>query len=251
MSAIVKVAFHGDDLDTVKTGDDAWVSVRRVCDALQISHEPQLAKLKSKPWATMTMIVTVAEDGRNREQAFVHLDSLPMWLATIEPSKVAPAARAKLVDYQRECARVLRDHFFGTKPAAPPSVPVANITDLFTQVIAALAGFDRRLGTLEMQDPTVRYTVGEPGRRAILAKLMELARLTATDRRTILRVRSALDMELRAFANFNGKGRRWSELSAHDYHRVSLRLGEMLATARIAHEGRAQLSLVPTGTGGE
>jgi hypothetical protein len=49
----------------------------------------------------------------------LHLDSFPMWLATIESSRVAEHVRPKLVKYQKECARVLRDHFFGTQVVTP------------------------------------------------------------------------------------------------------------------------------------
>lgn len=43
----------------------------------------------------------------------LHLDALPMWLATIEPSRVAAEARPRLERFQLECAKALRDHFFG------------------------------------------------------------------------------------------------------------------------------------------
>jgi hypothetical protein len=119
----------GATLDAV--ADDrggVFVSVRRVCDALGLAVQPQLAKLWAKPWATVTFIVTVAEDGKNRETAMLDLDALPMWLATIEPSRVAPEAREKLVLYQREAARVLRDHFFGPRSIAQRDVKPENIS---------------------------------------------------------------------------------------------------------------------------
>lgn len=115
--SIVAVPFHGTTIDAVPDArGDVFVSIRRVCDALGVDYSGQLAKLKTKPWATVGFISMVAGDGRDREQAFIDLDGLPMWLATIEPARVAERVRPMLVLYQREAARVLRDHFFGARP---------------------------------------------------------------------------------------------------------------------------------------
>lgn len=113
MSQIEVVRFHGDELQVVRDGEQPWVVMKRVCEALGIAEQRQAEKLKGKPWATTTLMVAVAEDGKNRELFCLHLDSLPMWLATIEAKRAKPDARPKLIEYQRECARVLRDHFFG------------------------------------------------------------------------------------------------------------------------------------------
>lgn len=115
--ALVRVPFEGDGdtLEASLEGDRLWVSIRRVCEALGLAVQRQLAKLKDKPWATVTFKVMVADDGKARRVACLDLDSLPMWLATIEASRVAKALRPKLLAYQREAARVLRDHFFGRR----------------------------------------------------------------------------------------------------------------------------------------
>lgn len=105
------VPFHGDMLQATKDERGVWVPLRPMCDALSIATQRQLSKVKSKAWATITMKVTIGEDGRARAMACLHLDSLPMWLATIETTKVRPEARAKLTQYQVEAARVLASHF--------------------------------------------------------------------------------------------------------------------------------------------
>jgi hypothetical protein len=54
-------------------------------------------------------------DNRGGKQDFacLHLDSMSMLLATVEPSLVASAMRTKLGRFQTECAQALRGHFFG------------------------------------------------------------------------------------------------------------------------------------------
>ena len=112
-SVIVHVDFRGDTLDVVQDMDGIWLPLKRVSEALGLNARAQIRRLQRQPWATAGLKPAVAEDGKTRELFCIHLDCLPMWLATIESSRVAPEIRDKLVHYQRECAQVLRNHFFG------------------------------------------------------------------------------------------------------------------------------------------
>jgi hypothetical protein len=117
-SEIVSVQFHGDELQAVRKGEKVFVVVKRVCEALDISHDAQARRLSDPercPWAVTTTTVATGADGKAYAMLCVDLDSMPMWLATIDVSRARPDARPKLIEYQKECARVLRDHFF--KPA--------------------------------------------------------------------------------------------------------------------------------------
>lgn len=116
-SEITTFDFHGDHLDVVHEGDDVWVSVRRLCEALDLAVQPQLHKLRKEPWATLTEIVTVGSDGKQRSMSMLSIKTIPMWLATIKSGKVAQAIRPKLQRYQLECAEVLADHFLGERGA--------------------------------------------------------------------------------------------------------------------------------------
>jgi hypothetical protein len=114
-SEIVKIGFHGGDIEAVKEGSDIYASIRRICEHVGISYQGQWEKLRDKEWATIKTILTVADDGKQREQLMLHMDSLPMWLATIDTGRVAEEARPLLVAYQKEAARVLKDHFFSKR----------------------------------------------------------------------------------------------------------------------------------------
>lgn len=121
--ALVSVPFQGGAIDAVRDDRGVWVSVRRVCDVLGIAHQGQFVKLQASEWATITTIVTVGSDGKQREMSFINQDAFPMWLATIDVNRVAEQARPILIAYQREAARVLREHFFPRPTdAAPPTV---------------------------------------------------------------------------------------------------------------------------------
>lgn len=107
--------FRGEALEVSKQGADLFIGVRRVCEHFGIDSWTQIEKLKERGWASTREIPAVVEGGRVYSQFMVHLDSLPLWLATISEKKVAEAARPKLVAYQKEAARVLADHFLGRR----------------------------------------------------------------------------------------------------------------------------------------
>lgn len=111
-NSIIKFRFHEDDLDVVRDGEKVWVALRRACENLGMDYSGQLAKLKRYDWAGMEMI-SIPSPGGAQEAAFLDLEAVPMWLATIDVNRVKEEHRAKLVRYQKECARVLRDYFFG------------------------------------------------------------------------------------------------------------------------------------------
>lgn len=169
------VSFDGDALETVRDERGVWVSTRRVCDALGIDFASQTVKLRAKPWACVGMITTHDATGRQQEMHALHLDSVPMWLATIDENRVADHVRPKLQRYQVECARVLRDHFFGT-PA-----PVAAITQSARDEVALvrehrLMARERRLAAKMVADVVDRMeTLAPRARDALRAKAIEPA----------------------------------------------------------------------------
>lgn len=119
--ALVRLQFYGDALDVMRDGDTLWVSARRVCEALGIDPDTQRKKLKEKPWAVTALKAATGPDGKKYETFCISHRSLPLWLATIEPSRTNPAIQEKLVRYQRECAEVLARMFFGEeRPAVSP-----------------------------------------------------------------------------------------------------------------------------------
>lgn len=126
--------FAGHQLDVQRKGDDVFVSVKRVCEALGIDDRSQRAKLEEKPWAVGVMSTSTGPDGKSYQMYMLHLDSLPMWLATIDTNRVAPDARPTLITFQTRCAKVLRDHFFGGS---------ALNADALAAAVAAKLGFGR------------------------------------------------------------------------------------------------------------
>lgn len=139
---LVPFNFHGDEILCIQDEHGIWVAITPVCAALGIDSKSQRAKLQTKTWVSGALITSqLPGSTQSREVYCIDLDSLPMWLATIEPSRVRKDLRPKLEDFQRECARALRDRFLGA-PAAPANTMVpsgltaADISTMIAQSIA-------------------------------------------------------------------------------------------------------------------
>lgn len=104
-----------------------------------------------------------ARDASGREQGMfsVHLDTVSMWLATIETGRVRPEVREKLTRHQWEAARVLAEHFMGGRPQVSlPSIEAftaAMIPPLVQSVTAVLR---------EQQEWRTDQSFFRPGQRA-------------------------------------------------------------------------------------
>jgi hypothetical protein len=122
--ALVPVPVCGYTLDAGRDNAGAvWVSVRAVCEVLSLDFSTQLQKLKAKCWGGVGLI-PIPSAGGVQDVACLPLRALPMWLATIQTSRVRPEARATLERFQCEAADVLARHFLGEveAPRPPPVV---------------------------------------------------------------------------------------------------------------------------------
>lgn len=104
---MVTVEFDGDTLIAVKRGDEILVVIKRMCESLGLDYADEVAKLRSCRWARVENLSIRDSAGRDRKTACIPLRGFPMWLATIETTKVSSKARAKLESYQNRAADVL------------------------------------------------------------------------------------------------------------------------------------------------
>jgi hypothetical protein len=87
---VVDIPFYGDLIEAARDmqSGTVHVSIRRVCDNLCINFNRQLQQLKDYHWATVNEMSTVAQDGKQRELAFLPLAQVPAWMMHINHNKV-------------------------------------------------------------------------------------------------------------------------------------------------------------------
>lgn len=104
---IIPVSFHGDTLALVDHEGEPFVAMKPIVENMGLAWQAQHIKLSEKFGSTITIIVTVGEDGRQREMVCLPLRKFPAWVYSVSPNKVRPELREKISRYQEECDDVL------------------------------------------------------------------------------------------------------------------------------------------------
>lgn len=120
MTNIVTIDFRGDTLFGFQKGENTFVALRPIVEAMGMDWSGQLQRVKRDPILSegVGMIPTPFGRGGDQEAVCIKLDLLNGWLFTIDTNRIKDeSVRQKVLTYQRECYRVLHDHFAGkSKP---------------------------------------------------------------------------------------------------------------------------------------
>lgn len=146
-SAVIPFQFYEDTLDVVRLPDgDVGVSLRRLCEVLGLDADAQLRRLDRAAatgafWAVTAIMAATGSDGKTYHVRALPRRSIPMWLATVEASRVRADVRPKIVRYQNEAADAL-DAYFNTGVAVNPAFATAEVLAALGPIgehVAALA----------------------------------------------------------------------------------------------------------------
>lgn len=173
------VDFYGDEITTAIVDIDGnttmYIPLRPICDYLGLSWSGQRERtMRDLVLSKQVRFVRVTRTnlGGNPEILCLPVDFLNGWLFGINASRVKPEHQEKVIRYQSECYRVLRDAFnpqaltgalAGTsalEQIRATALAVAQLAEQQMEMEGRLTkrldkaaevfiGFDRRLGTLE------------------------------------------------------------------------------------------------------
>lgn len=120
--------FEKADLQIVREQSGRILVVMKpICDALCLDWQAQHKLITADPVLNSTISVTetVGADGKSREMVCLPLDYLNGWLFKINANRYkGDDRRETIIRYQRECYRVLADHFLPNRKqiASEPNI---------------------------------------------------------------------------------------------------------------------------------
>ena len=134
MNHLTRIPFHGTEIVATEIDGAPHVAVRPVCEAIGLSANGQLERLRRQPWAcTRVTRVQLPGDTQARDVTMLDRQTFTMWLATIDTSRVKdPAARDLLIAYQKEAASAL-DRYFNEGGAINPNASEHQVNALIRQ----------------------------------------------------------------------------------------------------------------------
>lgn len=164
MKAVIKaemVPFHTEKIQSWKdeTGD-IKIGMRQTANTFGLAWAGQYVKLtKGYLYKDSIGITMIETPGGPQPVLGLSLDMLPTWLLSIEPAKVSASIRDKLILYQKECARVLKDYWLGQRPG--PSVAIAQPMEAMAKpaLVPQLTedSLDNRIKHLELIDKAYTF----------------------------------------------------------------------------------------------
>ena len=118
---VATVPFYTDALLTARVDGAEFVALRPIVEALGLSWTSQYRKINARErGAHMStplgeryshMALSLQTEGGVQAVLCIPLKKLNGWLFSVNPAKVKPALRDKVVKYQEECFQVLHDYW--------------------------------------------------------------------------------------------------------------------------------------------
>ena len=110
---LINIQFHNQSLSAALVEGIPYVAMKPICENIGLQWEGQHQRINRHPILSSTMCMThiVAEDGKQREMLMLPLDYLNGWLFGVDASRVRAEIKPRLLEYQRECFKVLASHF--------------------------------------------------------------------------------------------------------------------------------------------
>ena len=156
-----QIQFKDDFLEVIKIAgyravdkveNEYYVSVRKVCENLGMDFKTQKSKLKSDE-TFEARLIKAPTTGGVQEVFCIPLDKLNGWLFTINPNKVKPEAKEKLIAYKKECFNVLYNHFINKAKTQTQKTLFNEVDDKVIEELIkrsnVVSGYKGMIGKLE------------------------------------------------------------------------------------------------------
>jgi len=103
---------YGARIITVYEEGQIWVALKPIAEALGLEWASQRLKLKRlKEEGVSISTHPVKTNGGKQKMLFIRLEDLPIYLYSINISKVKPEIKPKLLKFKRETADVIRNYW--------------------------------------------------------------------------------------------------------------------------------------------
>lgn len=101
----MSVPFRGDNLYLVECDGQPYVPMKPVVEGMGLNWDTQRNKIHRKFKGAVE--ITLPSAGGAQSMICLQLRKLPAWLYSVQPGKVSPEIREKVIAYQEECDEVL------------------------------------------------------------------------------------------------------------------------------------------------
>lgn len=110
-NSLIPVKFHDDTIFYTEKDGEMFAPMKPIVENIGLDWKSQYTKLVSAENRWGVVIITIPSKGGNQETICIPFRKLAGFLATINPDKVRPELRDKILLYQNECDDVLNEYW--------------------------------------------------------------------------------------------------------------------------------------------
>lgn len=118
---LITVPFHGNHLFITTYNDEPYTPMKSIVEGMGLDWGGQHKKLVANSHRWGVTIMEIPSEGGTQQAICLPLRKLPGWLMTLQPSRVAPELREKIITYQNECDDALWDYWTKGQAVNPAS----------------------------------------------------------------------------------------------------------------------------------
>lgn len=112
MNQVQNISFNGQTVPVFTQNNQHYVAMKPICENIGLNWKAQYDRIKRHAVLGEGMVMmTTPSKGGEQQTICLPLDYLNGWLFGVEANRVKPQIRESLLQYQRECFRVLNEHF--------------------------------------------------------------------------------------------------------------------------------------------
>ncbi|AGQ37903.1 TPA: phage antirepressor N-terminal domain-containing protein [Mannheimia haemolytica] len=108
----LKAKFFGSDILVINQNDKPYVPMKQVAENIGLVWHAQFERLQRNEVLSQGIrVIRIPSNGGEQEAVCLPLHYLNGWLFGVNPSRVNPEIKEKLIRYQTECYEVLWDYW--------------------------------------------------------------------------------------------------------------------------------------------
>lgn len=120
-----QISFDDDQLMAIEKDEKIYVAMKPICEVIGLNWSGQYSLIKrDEVLAEGICIIQTPSSGGLQETTCLPLEYLNGWLFKISLSRIEnQETKEKVIRYQKECYKVLHDHFMGKEQTVQSTIP--------------------------------------------------------------------------------------------------------------------------------
>ncbi len=169
---LIKVDFNSDSIEVIEKNQS--IVVKDICEHIGLNAKGQIKRIREDE-SYESKLIKVQTRGGLQEVFTIPLSKLNGWLFSINPNKVKPEVKQKLIEYKKECFDVL-NNYFNKGYAVNNRFNGKNINHIINGYKSQIAQHNQKIKELEnklLTLPNVDYKAKYVKQREIFTNVYE------------------------------------------------------------------------------